>query len=196
MNKALTAIHCVLLTAFAGFAANVVFEAETAAETEEPMVLEKAPDGADAEHTASGGAFLHIKEGAGNPPKLEKGFAKFTVDVPATGAYRLWARVKWEGECSNSFTVQIDDRPAFLFGEDMTFGVWHWVKHPVARMAPLLQLEKGMHTIVFRNREDGVALDQILLASDKRFVPVGIAKATTDGGAASAKPAAPAVEAK
>ncbi len=192
MNKALLTAHCVLFTAFAASAANIVFEAETAAGIEAPMLLESATDGADAEHTASGGSFLHIKEGAGNPPKLDKGFARFEIDVPASGAYRLWARVRWEGECSNSFTVQIDDRPAFLFGEDMTFGVWHWVKHPVARTAPLIQLEKGRHVIVFRNREDGVALDQILLASDKRFVPVGIAKATTRGGA----PEAPVAEAK
>ena len=174
MNKVLPTTG-LLLAAFACLAGNVVFEAETAAGTEAPVVLETAPAGADAEHTASGGAFLHIKEGAGNPPKLDKGFARFEIDVPATGAYRLWARVRWEGECSNSFTIQIDDGASFLFGEDTTFNVWHWVRYPVSRMAKPVALSKGRHTIVFRNREDGVALDQFLLTTEKRFVPVGIA---------------------
>lgn len=156
------------------FAAQVVIEAESAVETEAPVVRGTTPAGAPAEQAASGGAYLFIKEGAGNPPKLNKGFAKYEVEVEKAGGYRLWARVRWDGECSNSFTIQIDDRPAFLFGEDATFNVWHWVRYPVARMAPLVKLSKGKHTIVFRNREDGVALDQILLTTDKRYVPVGV----------------------
>ena len=41
-------------------------------------------------------------------------------------------------------------------------------------MAKSVTLSKGKHTIVFRNREDGVALDQFLLTTEKRYVPVGI----------------------
>ena len=74
-----------------------------------------------------------------------------------------------------SFTIQIDDGAPFLFGEDTTFNVWHWVRYPVSRMAKPVVLSKGRHTIIFRNREDGVALDQFLLTTEKRFVPVGIA---------------------
>lgn len=159
------------------FAGNVVVEAESAVETEQPVaVVTNAPAGGDVEHSASGNAFLSIPENAGNPPKLNKGFAKYEIEIPATGEYRLWARVKWDGECSNSFNVEIDGAPAFIMGEDMTFGKWHWVKYPVSKLAKLIKLEKGKHTVVFRNREDGVALDQILFASDKRFVPVGIQK--------------------
>lgn len=155
-------------------ATQIVIEAESAIETEAPVAKGTTPPGATVEQAASGGSFLFIKEGAGNPPKLDKGFAKYEFEVPKAGAYRLWARVRWDGECSNSFLVQIDDRPAFLFGEDATFDVWHWVRYPVARMAPLVKLSQGKHVLVFRNREDGVALDQILLTTDKRTVPVGI----------------------
>ncbi len=164
------------LAATAARAANVLVEAETAVETEAPMVcVTNEVATGDVGHTASGGAWLSIPEKAGNPPKLEKGFAKFEVEIPSDGGWYLWARVLWDGECSNSFTIQIDDGAPFLFGEDTTFNVWHWVRYPVSRMAKPVTLSKGRHTIVFRNREDGVALDQFLLTTEKRYVPVGVA---------------------
>ena len=171
-----TVMAIVSMAASAGFAATVLVEAESAVETEAPMALAtNAVAAGDIGHTASG-AWLAIPEKAGNPPKLEKGFAKYEVEIPSDGGWYLWARVLWEGECSNSFTIQIDDGAPFLFGEDMTFNAWHWVRYPVSRMAKPVQLAKGRHTIVFRNREDGVALDQFLLSSEKRYVPVGIVK--------------------
>jgi len=123
------------------------------------------------------GPYLEIPEGAGNPPKLNAGKASYTVEIPADAEYTLWARVYWEGECSNSFTVVFDDQPGMLFGEDSTFKKWHWVKYPVSRTAKPILLKQGKHTLTFHNREDGVCLDQILLSADKRFVPVDIEKA-------------------
>lgn len=146
----------------------ICFEAEAATTVEAPMtVVSNGIAGAS-------GPYLEIPEGAGNPPKVEAGKAVFTVDVPEDGTFTLWCRVWWEGECSNSFTVKIDDQPAFLFGEDATYKAWHWVKYPVARTTPPLKLTKGPHTLAFHNREDGVRLDQVLLSADKRFVPVEI----------------------
>jgi hypothetical protein len=125
------------------------------------------------------GAYLTIPEGAGNPPKLMAGRVSFRIDVPQDASYTLWCRVWWEGECSNSFTVGFDDQPPFLFGEDATYKSWHWVKYPVSRTVSLIKLAKGHHTLTFKNREDGVRLDQILLSADKRFVPVDIEPAGT-----------------
>lgn len=122
--------------------------------------------------SGASGAYLEIPEGAGNPPKLLAGKASFEFDTPEDGQYILWCRVWWEGECSNSYTVNIDDQPGFLFGEDATFKTWHWVKYPVSRTVAPIRLVKGKHTLVFHNREDGVRLDQVLLSTDKRFVPV------------------------
>ncbi len=164
--------------------ANIVFEAETAAAIEAPMVLvttTEVPAGSHFVAGASGEVYLEIPEDAGNPPKLNKGLARFSVDVPEAGGYTLWARVYWEGECSNSFTVEIDESAPFLFGENATYKQWHWVKYPVARMVPPINLTKGRHTITFRNREDGVRLDQIILSPNRRFVPVAIEGATTRG---------------
>ena len=144
------------------------FEAEAAKSREEPMAVSSNSV------AGASGAYLEIPEGAGNPPKRDAGKAVFTVDIPEDGLYTLWCRVWWEGECSNSFTIGFDDQPPFLFGEDATYKAWHWVKYPVSRTVPLRKLAKGQHTLTFKNREDGVRLDQVLLSADKRFVPVDI----------------------
>jgi len=146
------------------------FAAVSADRVEAPMVVvTNKVEGAS-------GPYLEIPEGAGNPPKVNAGKAVYTVDIPADAEYILWARVYWDDECGNSFTVVIDDQPGFIFGEDATYKKWHWVKYPVSRTAKPIALTKGKHTITFHNREDGVALDQILLSADKRFVPVEIEK--------------------
>ncbi|MDD4101826.1 MAG: hypothetical protein PHU80_04250 [Kiritimatiellae bacterium] len=146
----------------------ICLEAETAEVIEAPMVL--VTNGIE----GASGAYLEIPEGVGNPPKVTNGKAVLSFEVPSDGVFTLWCRVWWEGECSNSFTGQLDDDPVFLFGEDATYKVWHWVKYPVARTTAPLRLSKGSHTLTFRNREDGVRLDQILLSADRRFVPVDI----------------------
>lgn len=146
----------------------ICLEAETATSRELPMsVMTNGIPGAS-------GAYLEIPEGAGNPPKLMAGKACFEIEVPEDGLFTLWCRVWWEGECSNSFTVQVDDQPGFLFGEDATYKTWHWVKYPVSRTVPPIRLAKGKHVVTFHNREDGVRLDQVLFSADKRFVPVDI----------------------
>jgi hypothetical protein len=146
----------------------VCVEAETGTAVEAPVAV--ASNGV----AGASGAYLEIPEGAGNPPKLLAGRVSFQVEAPQEAAYTLWCRVWWEGECSNSFTVGLDDQPTFLFGEDATYKSWHWVKYPVSRTAAPLKLSPGKHTLTFRNREDGVRLDQVLLSADKRFVPVDI----------------------
>jgi hypothetical protein len=168
LAAALSGIAAITATA-AGV--KICFEAETAKTTESPMaVYTNGCEGAS-------GPYLEIPEGAGNPPKLNAGKAEYQVNIPKDGAYVLWCRVWWNGECSNSFTVKIDDQPPFLFGEDATYKTWHWVRYPVSRTAKPIDLTAGDHSLVLLNREDGVRIDQILLSSDKRFVPVDIEKA-------------------
>jgi hypothetical protein len=168
-RAALNFAVCLLgLSAAQAAGVKICVEAESSLSLELPMIV--ATNGVP----GASGAYLEIPEGAGNPPKLMAGKASFSVDVPDDGLFTLWCRVWWEGECSNSFTVMADDQPGFLFGEDATYKVWHWVKYPVSRTVVPIKLDKGKHTLTFHNREDGVRLDQVLLSSDKRFVPVDI----------------------
>lgn len=153
----------------------VTVEAETASTIEPPCVVvhkDAVPPLSKYVAGASADTYLEIPQGVGNPPKNPNGHAVIEIDVPADGDYTLWGRVWWDDECGNSFTVQINDDAPFLFGENATYKIWHWVRYPVARTAKPIKLKKGTHTVTFFNREDGVRLDQVLLSADKRFVPI------------------------
>jgi hypothetical protein len=136
---------------------------------------------------ASGGRYLEIAQGKGNPPDVATGKAVFTIDIPEDGDYILWCRTWWSDECGNSFFINLDEAKPFTLGEDSTFKTWHWVKAP-ARLKQLT-LTKGPHTLTVRNREDGVKLNQVLLTNDKQFVPVDVETVTVK--AAAPAPAAP-----
>jgi len=158
-----------------GADARVTIEAESAGTVDAPVVVvttNTVPQGSKLVPDASGNAYLEIPQGQGNPPENPAGKATLMVDVPADGTYTLWCRVWWMNECGNSFTVQINDAPPFLFGEDATYKTWHWVRYPVARTAKPIALKAGQNTLTFLNREDGVCLDQVVLSTNRRFVPV------------------------
>ena len=164
-----------VLSASAGHV--VVWEAESAQSVEAPMVVvvtSSPTAGVTVVTGSSGDSYLDIPEGRGNPPKVLTGKAVYEVAVPADDEYVLWARVYWEGECSNSLGVTIGQAKAFSFGQDATYKSWHWVRSP--RRLKQLRLTQGPQAIVFANREDGVRVDQIALSSDKRWVPVGVEK--------------------
>jgi len=116
-------------------------------------------------------AYLEVPLGAGKPPKVKAGMAKIALEIPADGGYTFWLRTYWEGECSNTLQVQIDEQPPFLVGGDATYHSWHWIKFPVSKLTPAPKLTKGSHTITILHREDGVRLDQLLLTTSPRFVP-------------------------
>ena len=179
--KLRTALACIALAAVSGLApagaATVAVEVESATNLVAPMVAvrqEIAAPGTKVLADASAGAYLEVPLGAGKTPKVKAGKATLAVEVPEDGSYTLWLRAYWQGECSNSLQVQIDKGPLLLVGEDGTYNTWHWVKYPVSKLASPTRLTKGRHTLTLVHREDGIHLDQLLLTSDARFVPVGI----------------------
>ena len=182
-NPPLSVSVCLLVaitTLHSAQAASLCLEAESAGTLEAPVVKVEAatpPAGITAVKGASGETYLEIPEGKGNPPKVTTGKAAYTLQIPADGTYVLWLRVYWEGECSNSFGVQLNDGAEFSFGQDGTYKSWHWVKSP-PRIRQL-NLKKGTCTLTLKNREDGVRVDQIVLTTQRRFVPVDIEDVTT-----------------
>ncbi len=176
MLAALVALPCALV------GETICFNAVTAEALEAPMEIATSTNAPmeirdKLEKGAAGGAFLEIAQGKGYPPKMTSGMASFTFTVESEGDYYLWCRSWWLDECGNSFLINIDEAKPFIFGEDSTFKTWHWVKAP-ARLKQLT-LTKGKHVLTFRNREDGVYLNQILLTSDKKYVPVDIETVTS-----------------
>jgi len=119
---------------------------------------------------ASGGKYVQIPlrrpHAATETDPADDGHAKYRVKAPADGNYRLWALCSWYDGCGNSFFVIVDENPATIIGQDGTYQRWHWVK------GPRVQLSAGWHWIKIQNREDGAKLDQFMLTTSERYVPV------------------------
>lgn len=169
-------IYCfanLALITFAG-GATVLFEAESAELVVAPFIRIKAADppaGIEPVAGASKDEYLAVPQGAGNPPEVLGGKAEFEVEIPADGLYTMWIRAWWDDSCGNSVGVQIGDLAEFMI-EDTTYKTWHWVRSP-PRLSQL-RLSAGSVRITLHNREDGIRIDQILLTTNRRFVPVGI----------------------
>jgi len=95
------------------------------------------------------------------------GAARLSFSLPVPGRRHVWARVLWRDACSNSLTFSLGNAPGRVVGQDAVFGLWHWVT------VGAFDLPAGEHQLTIREREDGVALDQVLLTADEGFVPTG-----------------------
>ena len=157
-------------------AQKIVIEAESAATAEAPFAV-VAADTPGMKPGASGG-YLEIAPNKGKGPDNREKAAKavFNFEVAEEGQFVLWLRVWCDGECNNTFNARFNDGPIFLIGEDPTFKTWKWVKYPVPKNAPLTKLAAGTHTLTLYHRQDGIRVDQILLTTDRRYVPVEIEK--------------------
>ncbi len=96
----------------------------------------------------------------------ELGQWRFILPCPA--ALTLWFRVRWDDGCGNSLAAGLDGDPARLVGNDGVYRSWHWVR------AFRMKLGAGPHVLHLKPREDGIAVDQVLLTADDGFQPRGI----------------------
>ncbi len=150
-----------MLAAQAAAAELICFEAELANRIEPVMEIWE-----DAE--ASGGRAVVIRQGAsgGQARPDANGKAVFRVPVPKAGRYRAWLRARWLDECSNSVELVPPGGVRFTI-TDTVFNRWHWVRSASFR------LQEGHHTLELRNREDGIAVDQIILTPKNMRAPSG-----------------------
>ena len=112
---------------------------------------------------ASGKLALSVAEGAGcreSFPGLDTGTATFHISAPRSGRYFLFLRARWNGPCSNSCFVSVDDGDRES-ATDQVIGPWHWVD------AGARKLDAGLHTLRLHNREDGILIDQLLLCRER-----------------------------
>ncbi len=165
LSIALLALVIVVMTAGSAGAVKIVVEAEHYYSIQASMAKVTS-------QVASGGAYIHIPlqrpHGTTEGAPIDSGYALFKINVPQAGTYNLFGRAHWYDGCGNSFFLKIDDKPAVVFGNDGTYQVWHWVPRQGLRIS----LTAGVHTFRFQNREDGAKLDQFLLTTDTRYVPV------------------------
>lgn len=152
-----------LSLAAGAFAAKVVVEGEHYYKIKPSMAKASS-------QVASGKAYVHIPlqrpHGTEEGKPSDTGYAYYKVQIPATGTYNFWGRAHWYDGCGNSFFLKVDDKPAVVFGNDGTYQRWHWVR------GVRLNLSAGVHTFRIQNREDGAKLDQFMLTTSTRYVPV------------------------
>jgi len=112
---------------------------------------------------ASGGLALSIPEGIGSEEALPDGqghgTATFLVPAGRTALRQAWARVFWNGNCSNSLLIRVGDQEAYNI-IDNVMRRWHWV--PAGRW----QLRRGVNDVAVGIREDGVWVDQLAFLSE------------------------------
>ena len=120
------------------------------------MVMAEAND-------ASGNRALAVPEAAGK----RGGSAEYSIASVPAGDYRVWLRAFWRDSCSNSIGCVIAGETVLL--ADEIFAKWHWVG-----ALRTISLPAGEARIRLQNTEDGVMIDQILMARDPGLVPHGV----------------------
>lgn len=155
------------LLAPAALAAN----AKICFEAEKPVAIESPLRKVNNKTEVSGTGFLEIPWDQNKTKGIGSATYKFNVKTP--GAYYLWARVFWANGCGNSIEVKVNGGDGKIIGEDGTYDAWHW-QGGRARVA----LKAGQNTLILKNRETGVRVDQFFLCQDGYYTPVGIRNIT------------------
>jgi len=111
---------------------------------------------------ASGGQYIYVDENEPDcreMPCAEK--ASKWVFVPQAGTYRLQCRVAASGSNRNSFWVQVDAGPIWLW--DTVVGIFHTEYVSDVYTPVEIWLGMGSHNLAFYARETGAMLDWVRL---------------------------------
>jgi hypothetical protein len=145
---------------------NITVEAESGV-AKSPMVAQK-------DSTASSGAYMWVPQGSGNSytASPSAGSVKYTLAIPTSGTYRIWARVLAKaGDCNSFFAAM--DSGTYTRWEMKQSSSWTWDLINAYGVADPLQfkLSAGTHTLTLLLREDGSKVDKLIVTMDAKFVP-------------------------
>ena len=116
----------------------------------------------------SSGQFIYVPEGNSDVdnPLLDVGSAEYTFEVPESGEYLIWGRVKAAYGGSNSFYISVDDMD-YVDWHTQISNVWFWdqVSAGMDQEALVFNLEKGEHRLSLKLRETGTKIDRILIVN-------------------------------
>jgi hypothetical protein len=114
------------------------------------------------------------------------GTASYRLFIPQADTYNVWCRVLAQNNSTDSFFVAVDGANEDIFdtGLETYSGSWQWTKLNGRDAGGIRQLtfSRGNHTITFRGRESGAALDAIYVTNDPDFVPVKLSIARSSRG--------------
>lgn len=128
--------------------------------------------------SASNGGYIYTTAPSDttNVPPVGTGSASMTFNIPTTGTYTLWTRVRYVDGEQNSHFVRFNNSSSYIVvGNDDVFGSYRWVNYRDANTSSLItvSLTAGNNTIHFYGREPNTRIDKILLTTDTSFVPSG-----------------------
>ncbi len=95
--------------------------------------------------------------------------ATVSTDVPASGRYALWARVKSIGDATVTVTADGEQVGEMALGESE----WHWQQVMAGEAACSLALDEGEAELALITENGGVMVDQLLLTGDGDYLPEG-----------------------
>jgi hypothetical protein len=142
--------------------ANAVFVEAEAGTLTTPMT-------AVADASAWGGwSVLSLKDGEGT--------AAFSFNVPITGNYRIWCRIKSDSPSADSFFARMDDGIEQIFPTitDGSYSAeWQWqpLRSWIEGDPWIFSLAGGPHQLTLRCRESRTWIDALFVTSDGSFVP-------------------------
>lgn len=126
--------------------------------------------------TREGGRPVSMKKAKDNPlgeALVPNGTIELPFEVKTAGSYAVWVRAWLHCSCANSFFLSIDtdppvdadgdgkydENPPHMLGGS-THERWKWV----TLRGKTFDLAEGRHIVRIFNREDGIRIDQVLLA--------------------------------
>lgn len=119
-------------------------------------------------HADADSTYVMVEDGLTDGPVTgDQGWVDLDVTVPQAATYVIWARVRAPDHGSNSFLVSVDGDEAEYWWIPPDSPDWRWLT--VTERGPLTTkpyaLSAGTHRLRFANREDGVALDRVLVTA-------------------------------
>jgi hypothetical protein len=124
---------------------------------------------------ASGGQYIPTAdEGQFGRSPPDQGRAEYTFEVPKDGEYAMWGRVRIRSR-GNTFHVSLDGDSREFHGE-LTEG-WFWTQLPHSTVS----FSSGTHTLTVSYREDGAALDKLLVIPETSIEPSSTGGSSGDG---------------
>lgn len=116
-----------------------------------------------------------------------RGTVTSTINVPASGNYRVWSRMQASSATNDSYVLEIDDTVCGVVVGDTSVSTssWQWVDYMSGNTSNkvTVNLSAGQHTVKLIGREDSVKVDKLLFLSDTSCTPTGFGEnceTTTD----------------
>lgn len=113
-------------------------------------------------------------------PSTDYGTATQTVNIPSTGNYRVWSRIKAPDATNNSYLLEVDGGACVTVGDTaIPANTWTWVDYQNGSNTTKtdISLTAGNHTFKMIGREANVSLDKVIfigiVSGEVSCVPIG-----------------------